>query len=83
MKSRLMKEKGNQRKFVLAENSNVLLKIHCLSVRSPQIDFTLSVFFVVYFLVRLLATEDKVLFLFSMESFVDFFTLPPVFLSGN
>ena len=48
-----------------------------------QIDFTLSVFFVVYFFVRFLAAEDKVLMLFSMESIIDFLTLPPVFLSGK
>ena len=40
-------------------------------------------FFVVYFFVRFLATEDKVLMLFSMESIIDFLTLPPVFLSGK
>ena len=48
-----------------------------------QIDFTLSVFFVVYFFVRFLAAEDKVIMLFSMESIIDFLTLPPVFLSGK
>ena len=48
-----------------------------------QIDFTLSVFFAVYFFVRFLAAEDKVLMLFSMESIIDFLTLPPVFLSGK
>ena len=52
-------------------------------LRPFQIDFTLSVFFVVYFFVRFLAAEDKVLMLFSMESIIDFLTLPPVFLSGK
>ena len=30
-----------------------------------------------------LAAEDKLTFIFSMESIVDFFTVPPVFLSGQ
>ncbi len=46
-------------------------------------DFTLSVFFVVYFFIRFLASEDKVMMLFSMESMVDFFTVPAVFLSSK
>ena len=37
----------------------------------------------VYFFVRFMAAEDKVLMLFSMESIIDFLTLPPVFLSGK
>ena len=32
---------------------------------------------------RFIAAEDKFLFVFSMESLVDFFTVPPVFLSGE
>ena len=56
--------------------------IHLGILNIFQIDFTLSVFFVVYFFVRFLAAEDKVLMLFKMESIIDFLTLPPVFLSG-
>ena len=48
-----------------------------------QIDFGLGTFFVIYFFIRFLAAEDKLFFILSMESIVDFFTVPPVFLSGN
>ena len=47
-----------------------------------QIDFCLSVFFIVYFWIRFLAADDKLAYLFTIESLVDFYTIPPVFLSG-
>ena len=48
-----------------------------------QIDFSLAVFFVVYFFIRFLAADDKLMFLVTVETLVDFFTVPSVFLSGN
>ncbi len=48
-----------------------------------QIDFALSCFFVVYFAIRFVAADDKVMFAVSMESMVDFFTVPPVFLASK
>ena len=47
-----------------------------------QLDFALATFFVVYFFIRMIAADDKLLFLFQRETIVDFFTVPPVFLSG-
>ena len=57
--------------------------VHWQDSLTIQIDFSLSVFFVIYFMIRFLAAEDKISFIFSMESIVDFFTVPPVFLSGK
>ena len=45
-------------------------------------DFVLGVFFFVYFCLRYIAAEDKLKFVFSMESVVDYFTIPPLILSG-
>jgi len=46
-----------------------------------QIDFALATFFVVYFFIRFLAADDKLMFIFTIESLVDFFTVPVVFLT--
>ncbi|XP_059098255.1 calcium-activated potassium channel slowpoke-like isoform X2 [Tigriopus californicus] len=46
-----------------------------------QIDFALSIVFIFYFIIRFIATDDKVMFMISLESLVDFFTIPPVYLS--
>ena len=48
-----------------------------------QIDFALATFFVVYFFIRFLAADDKLMFIFTIESLVDFFTVPIVFLTGK
>jgi potassium large conductance calcium-activated channel subfamily M alpha protein 1 len=48
-----------------------------------QVDFSLAVFFVVYFFIRFLAADDKLAFVLSIESLVDYFTVPPIFLSGT
>ena len=48
-----------------------------------QIDFALATFFVVYFFIRFLAADDKLMFIFTIESLVDFFTVPVVFLTGK
>eukprot|EP00095_Tigriopus_kingsejongensis_P012668 maker-scaffold22_size673200-snap-gene-1.19 protein:Tk12668 transcript:maker-scaffold22_size673200-snap-gene-1.19-mRNA-1 annotation:"calcium-activated potassium channel" len=57
---------------------------HCVNWKNAftlQIDFALSIVFIFYFIIRFIAADDKVLFMLSMESLVDFFTIPPVFLS--
>ena len=48
-----------------------------------MMDFILAVFFFVYFWLRYIAAEDKLKFVFSMESVVDYFTIPPLILAGN
>jgi hypothetical protein len=48
-----------------------------------MMDFVLAVFFFVYFWLRYIAAEDKLKFVFSMESVVDYFTIPPLVLAGN
>ena len=46
-----------------------------------QIDFALSTFFIVYFFIRFLAADDKLMFLFTVDTLVDFFTIPAVIVS--
>ena len=48
-----------------------------------MMDFILAVFFLVYFWLRYIAAEDKLKFVFSMESAVDYFTIPPLVLTGS
>ena len=48
-----------------------------------MMDFILAVFFLVYFWLRYIAAEDKLKFVFSMESVVDYFTIPPLVLTGS
>ena len=48
-----------------------------------MMDFILAVFFLVYFWLRYIAAEDKLKFVFSMESVVDYFTIPPLVLTGT
>ena len=65
---------------------NTIFQVHWLEwmvVSTLQIDFALATFFVVYFLIRFIAADDKLKFLFTVESVVDFLTVPVVFLTGK
>lgn len=46
---------------------------------AQQIDFAFNMFFLVYFFIRFLASDDKFFFWIEINSFVDYFTIPPVF----
>jgi len=48
---------------------------------TQQMDLFLNVFFLVYFFIRLIAASDKLWFLLELYSFVDYFTIPPSFIS--
>ena len=46
-----------------------------------QIDFGLGIIFFMYFLLRLIASENLFSFLFSLDTIIDLITLPPLLLS--
>lgn len=46
-----------------------------------QVDLGLNVFFLMYFCLRFIAANDKLWFWLELNSIVDFFTVPPVFVS--
>ncbi|VDO98814.1 unnamed protein product [Soboliphyme baturini] len=48
---------------------------------SQQIDLAFNIFFLVYFFIRFIAATDKVWFLLEVYSFIDYFTIPPSFVS--
>ncbi|XP_071036204.1 calcium-activated potassium channel slowpoke-like isoform X1 [Parasteatoda tepidariorum] len=48
---------------------------------TQQIDLALNIFFMVYFFIRFIAASDKLWFLLELYSFVDYFTIPPSFIS--
>ncbi|XP_035205045.1 calcium-activated potassium channel slowpoke-like [Stegodyphus dumicola] len=48
---------------------------------TQQIDLALNIFFMVYFFIRFIAASDKLWFLLEPYSFVDYFTIPPSFIS--
>jgi len=48
---------------------------------TQQIDLAFNIFFMVYFFIRFLAASDKFWFMLDHYSFVDYFTIPPSFVS--
>jgi len=57
---------------------------HCIPYyknTSQQVDLAFNVGFMVYFLIRFVAATDKLHFMFEIGSFVDYFTIPPMFVS--
>ncbi|KAL7018336.1 hypothetical protein ACKWTF_010719 [Chironomus riparius] len=48
---------------------------------TQQIDLAFNIFFMVYFFIRFIAASDKFWFMLEMYSFVDYFTIPPSFVS--
>ncbi|XP_076350891.1 calcium-activated potassium channel slowpoke-like isoform X2 [Tachypleus tridentatus] len=48
---------------------------------TQQIDLALNIFFMVYFFIRFIAASDKLWFMLELYSFVDYFTIPPSFMS--
>jgi len=48
---------------------------------TQQIDLVFNIFFMVYFFIRFIAASDKFWFMLELYSFVDYFTIPPSFVS--
>lgn len=48
---------------------------------SQQVDLAFNVFFMIYFFIRFVAANDKLLFWLEIFSFVDYFTIPPSFVA--
>jgi len=48
---------------------------------TQQIDLAFNIFFMVYFFIRFIAASDKFWFMLELYSFVDYFTIPPSFVS--
>ncbi|XP_076652261.1 calcium-activated potassium channel slo isoform X28 [Halictus rubicundus] len=48
---------------------------------TQQIDLAFNIFFMLYFFIRFIAASDKLWFMLEMYSFVDYFTIPPSFVS--
>ncbi|CAK8696935.1 unnamed protein product [Clavelina lepadiformis] len=54
---------------------------HFFTDTTLQIDLAFNIFFLLYFGLRFIAANDKLLFWLEINSIVDFFTVPPVFVS--
>lgn len=57
---------------------------HCLLLEKQRLwifEIALNLFFIVHFIVRFLAANDKLFFWLELSSIVDFFTVPQVFVS--
>ncbi|XP_015604595.1 calcium-activated potassium channel slowpoke isoform X17 [Cephus cinctus] len=68
--------------FVDASNSDKVEQCQKWSDNvTQQIDLAFNIFFMVYFFIRFIAASDKLWFMLEMYSFVDYFTIPPSFVS--
>ncbi|CAH1799940.1 unnamed protein product [Owenia fusiformis] len=48
---------------------------------TQQIDLAINLFFLLYFFIRFVAANDKLMFWIDIYSIVDYFTVPPVFVA--
>ncbi|XP_055321930.1 calcium-activated potassium channel slowpoke isoform X25 [Sitodiplosis mosellana] len=67
--------------FVDASNKYVEMCVRFSDNITQQIDLAFNIFFMVYFFIRFIAASDKLWFMLEMYSFVDYFTIPPSFVS--
>ncbi|XP_057652913.1 calcium-activated potassium channel slowpoke [Diorhabda carinulata] len=67
--------------FIDASNEKVERCQEWSSNITQQIDLAFNIFFMVYFFIRFIAASDKLWFMLEMYSFVDYFTIPPSFVS--
>ncbi|XP_031332622.1 calcium-activated potassium channel slowpoke isoform X1 [Photinus pyralis] len=67
--------------FIDASNDKVERCQEWSSNITQQIDLAFNIFFMVYFFIRFIAASDKLWFMLEMYSFVDYFTIPPSFVS--
>ncbi|XP_037026932.1 calcium-activated potassium channel slowpoke isoform X10 [Bradysia coprophila] len=67
--------------FIDASSEYVEVCTHFSENITQQIDLAFNIFFMVYFFIRFIAASDKLWFMLEMYSFVDYFTIPPSFVS--
>ncbi|XP_054706428.1 calcium-activated potassium channel slowpoke-like [Uloborus diversus] len=68
--------------FIDASRMDKVETCHSWSTNTTQqIDLALNIFFMVYFFIRFIAASDKLWFMLELYSFVDYFTIPPSFIS--
>ncbi|XP_018573844.1 calcium-activated potassium channel slowpoke isoform X3 [Anoplophora glabripennis] len=67
--------------FIDASNECVERCLQWSDNITQQIDLAFNIFFMVYFFIRFIAASDKLWFMLEMYSFVDYFTIPPSFVS--
>jgi len=67
--------------FIDASSDGVETCIPWLENTTQQIDLAFNIFFMVYFFIRFIAASDKFWFMLELYSFVDYFTIPPSFVS--
>merc|ERR1719158_1725757 len=67
--------------FIDASSDGVETCIPWVENTSQQIDLAFNIFFMVYFFIRFIAASDKIFFMLELYSFVDYFTIPPSFVS--
>merc|ERR1719402_904547 len=67
--------------FLDASSDGVEQCIPWMENTTQQIDLAFNIFFMVYFFIRFIAASDKFWFMLELYSFVDYFTIPPSFVS--
>merc|ERR1719220_706860 len=67
--------------FIDAGNEGVEQCVPWNANITQQIDLAFNIFFMVYFFIRFIAASDKFWFMLELYSFVDYFTIPPSFVS--
>merc|ERR1719158_1162690 len=67
--------------FIDAGNEGVEQCVPWKENTTQQIDLAFNIFFMVYFFIRFIAASDKFWFMLELYSFVDYFTIPPSFVS--
>jgi len=67
--------------FIDASSEGVEQCIPWSENTTQQIDLAFNIFFMVYFFIRFIAASDKFWFMLELYSFVDYFTIPPSFVS--
>jgi len=67
--------------FIDASSDGVETCIPWAKNTTQQIDLAFNIFFMVYFFIRFIAASDKFWFMLELYSFVDYFTIPPSFVS--
>jgi len=67
--------------FIDASADGVEQCVPWIENTTQQIDLAFNIFFMVYFFIRFIAASDKFWFMLELYSFVDYFTIPPSFVS--
>jgi len=67
--------------FIDASSDGVEQCVPWIENTTQQIDLAFNIFFMVYFFIRFIAASDKFWFMLELYSFVDYFTIPPSFVS--